>query len=290
MIKKLAIMRFPGGKAKAVTLSYDDGVKTDQRLISIMNQHGLKGTFNINANLFAEEGTTDSTPTRRMTYSEAKETYQKSGQEVAIHGLNHGFFTYMAKAVASYEVCEDRRRLEEMTGQVVRGMAYPFGAYTDELLEILRINEIAYSRTTRSHHGFHLPEEFLTWHPTCHHKDERLSELTEEFLAAQPGTSRQHNSMLFYLWGHSYEFENNQNWYVIEEFAEKIGGREDVWYATNMEIYQYVKAFQRLEFSVDQSKVYNPSCSDLWLVCNAWSGNETEAICVPAGKTAALPQ
>ena len=30
-------MRFPEGKSKALTLSYDDGVEQDKRLIQIMN-------------------------------------------------------------------------------------------------------------------------------------------------------------------------------------------------------------------------------------------------------------
>lgn len=38
-------MRFLGGKSKALTLSYDDGVKQDKRLIDIMKKNGLKGTF-----------------------------------------------------------------------------------------------------------------------------------------------------------------------------------------------------------------------------------------------------
>ena len=37
-------MRFPKGRAKALTLSYDDGTEQDIRLIRIMNQNGLKGT------------------------------------------------------------------------------------------------------------------------------------------------------------------------------------------------------------------------------------------------------
>lgn len=52
-------MRFPGGKSKALTLSYDDGVAQDIRLIEIMKKHGLKGTFNINSGLYAPEGTTN---------------------------------------------------------------------------------------------------------------------------------------------------------------------------------------------------------------------------------------
>ena len=42
-------MRFPGGAYKVVTLSYDDNVEEDVRLVEIMKKHGLKGTFNLNS-------------------------------------------------------------------------------------------------------------------------------------------------------------------------------------------------------------------------------------------------
>ena len=48
-------MKFKDGKSKALTLSYDDGVVQDIRLIDIMNKHGLKGTFNINSGLYFPE-------------------------------------------------------------------------------------------------------------------------------------------------------------------------------------------------------------------------------------------
>ena len=40
-------LRFPGGKTRALTFSYDDGVLQDRRLVGILNDHGLRGTFNI---------------------------------------------------------------------------------------------------------------------------------------------------------------------------------------------------------------------------------------------------
>ena len=46
------IMLFPETKRKVLTLSYDDGVEQDIRLVEIMKKHGLKGTFNISAGLF----------------------------------------------------------------------------------------------------------------------------------------------------------------------------------------------------------------------------------------------
>lgn len=36
---------FPGERHKALTLSYDDGRREDQRLVALLNQYGLKGTF-----------------------------------------------------------------------------------------------------------------------------------------------------------------------------------------------------------------------------------------------------
>ena len=44
---------FPGGKAKALTMSYDDGKVQDRRLIDIFNKYGIKGTFNLNYGQFS---------------------------------------------------------------------------------------------------------------------------------------------------------------------------------------------------------------------------------------------
>ena len=69
---------------------------------------------------------------------------------------------------------------------------------------------------------------------------------------------------MFYLWGHSFEFETGDNWEVIEEFAAFAGGHEDVWYATNIQLHDYVQAYRRLEFSVDGRQVYNPTVTELF--------------------------
>lgn len=87
---------------------------------------------------------------------------------------------------------------------------------------------------------------------------------------------------LFYLWGHSYEFNNDDNWNVIEDFASYIGNREDIWYATNIEICHYVKAFDSLHFGANGTFVYNPSAIDVYL--NDFSGE----VIVPAGETVKL--
>ena len=87
---------------------------------------------------------------------------------------------------------------------------------------------------------------------------------------------------LFYLWGHSYEFDNNNNWNVIEEFCEYVGGREDIWYVTNGEIFDYVKAYDNLEFSAQGTFVYNPSALTVYI--NYYGEN----LVVEPGKTIEL--
>ena len=84
---------------------------------------------------------------------------------------------------------------------------------------------------------------------------------------------------LFYLWGHTYEFERDDNWDVFEDFAKKIGGSDEVWYATNLEIYEYVEAYNRLEYFADGKTVYNPTLIDVWMYDN---GTVYE---IPSGKT-----
>lgn len=260
-------MRFPDGKPKAFTMSYDDGVETDIRLIEIMDRNGLKGTFNINSGLFAPEGTVYPKGEwhRRMTEKQVLEAYTNSGHEVAVHGYTHQFLEQLPKPFATAEVIDDKRRLEQLFGGAVRGMAYPYGTYSDSVVEILKNAGIAYSRTTISTGAFAVPTDWLRLPATCHHIDSRLMELCDSFVEMKVNWSPQ----LFYLWGHSYEFERDDNWEVIEKFAEKIGGREDIWYATNIEIYDYVAAFNQLRFNTDMTYAENPTATDLWFSYNS---------------------
>lgn len=255
-------MRFPGGKVKALTLSYDDGVEQDVKLIDIMKKHGLKGTFNLNSGRYAEEGTVypEGTIHRRMSKNDITELYMNSGMEVAVHGYTHPFLEQLPANLCTMDVLRDRETLEEQFDTIIRGMAYPFGTFSDEVIMCLRACGIVYSRTVISSHKFDMPKDWLKLEATCHHSDARLNELVDTFL----DDNKNRSPLLFYLWGHSYEFESDNNWHIIEEFAEKMGNRDDIWYATNIEIYDYADAFNRLVFGVDGKKVWNPTAYTLY--------------------------
>lgn len=273
-------LRFPGGLGKAFTMSYDDGVKQDVRLIQLMRENGVKGTFNLNSGVYAPEGVVYPAGQvhRRMTEKQCLATYTGDDIEVAVHASTHAFLEAVPTATAMMEVISDRAKLEKGFGRIVRGMAYPYGTLSDDVVELLRLAGIAYSRTVVSHRSFDLPTDWLRLSATCHHNDPALNELAEKFTLSAPNRE----PWLFYLWGHSYEFDGNDNWHVIEQFLKTTGHRDDVWYATNLEIYDYVQAFRALRLSVDGTLVQNPTSTDVWAL------RDGEILRIPAGATLRL--
>lgn len=257
-------MKFPGGKIKALTLSYDDGVVYDRTLIEIMQRYGMKGTFNVNSGSFA-----DTPGGRRLTAAEVKELYDSTGMEVAVHGLYHRRLSDLPDGVMAYEILKDRENLEALTGKLVRGMAYAYGSFSDKTVEVLRNSGIVYGRTTISTGTFDIPKDWLRLPATCHHRAENLMELADKFVNYEKSVADfpwRAKPQLFYLWGHSYEFNDNDNWYIIEKFGEKIARDDGIWHATNIEIYDYIAAYNSLVFSCDCNTVYNPSAKEIFLL------------------------
>lgn len=274
------IMLFPQGKTKAITFSYDDGPKEDRELVALFNKYNLKGTFNLNSQFLIERATNPND--NAVDYTEVPSLY--NAHEVAVHGLMHPFLEKLPVDAMMYEILKDRENLEKFSGQIVRGMAYPFGTYSDDVVRVAKDAGIRYSRTCEAHHDFKIDRDWLRMPSTCHHADERLFELADKFVNGNPLDSwMSTEGWLFYVWGHSYEFRTKEDWDRMEKFCATIAGKDDVWYATNLEIYNYVTAYDNLEYSLDMKKVYNPSALDIWI-----RHNEKETICIPSGKAVEL--
>lgn len=252
---------FPEGKAKALTMSYDDGKIEDIRLVELFNKYGIKGTFNLNYGLMCEDQTGQDHP--RIDKEQVKELY--AGHEVATHCTTHPTIARCPLSGVAEEIMEDRKGLEGLTGQLVRGHAYPNGSYSAEIKQLFRQLGIAYGRVVESIPNYELPADPLEWHPTCSHNDPELMKKAEFFA----NFKKRQYLKLMYVWGHSYEFDDKNNWNVIEEFCEYMGGREDIWYATNIEIIDYMAAARNLQFSATNEAVYNPNAQSVWLQLNS---------------------
>ncbi|NLG03282.1 MAG: polysaccharide deacetylase family protein [Clostridia bacterium] len=245
---------FPEGKKNALTFSYDDNQIYDRRLVGILNKNHLKGTFHLNSGTIGVQNEHD----QFLNWDEIKDLY--SGHEVACHGYHHPFFNQLTKGVLVEEILKDKETLEQVMGYPVRGMSYPFGCFSDEICDTARMLGIEYSRTVESTGNFNLPDDFLKWNPTCHHNAD-LQSLSETFLNPPSYASLQ----LFYIWGHSFEFEREHTWEMMEAFCEKVGQKDFVWYATNIEIKEYIEAARGLITTAKQDVIYNPSALDVYI-------------------------
>ena len=260
MGKRFDILQFPGSKNKVFTLSYDDGVLQDRRLIAILDRYGVKCTFNLGYGVLGYRSP-EGMPfdISKVEKEEVRELYRD--HEVGGHGLYHSDLGALKSPYCSYEINADKKGLEELTGYPLKTFAYPFGFFNEEVKTILKLNGYKGARTVRSTGTFELPKDPLELDPTCHHNDERLFDLAREFVEM-----KNLKPAMFYVWGHAYEFDKDDNWERIEKLLSYISQFQDViWFATNGEILDYLQAYEMLEYSVDGSLIYNPSCRDVFI-------------------------
>ena len=213
---------------KILTFSYDDGVQYDERLMEIFMRYGMRCTWNINSGLMSEKNVFQKGNATVHRLSPDKLVKLYGDHEIAVHMVTHPDPTALSKEKLYEEIADDKAALETLFKRPVVGMAYPFGRYNDEVVEAVRACGIRYARTVQSTRSFVMPTDLLRLPATCHHKDEELFALAEAFLKAPKD-----ENLLFYVWGHSYEFEEHQNWQRIEDFCKMMAGRDDIAYLDN---------------------------------------------------------
>ena len=252
---------WPGFRSKAVTFSYDDGMRNDRRLVELLNRHGLRGTFNLNSGKLSP----DDAPADMWNVRASETAVLYAGHEMAVHGLRHETWNVTLPAVAALDVARDRFAIEALAGHPVEGSAYPCGEHSKGMAAdaALRVAGIVHARVVARRTDFSVPEDFLDWHPTTHHAAPDAEALADRFLGApDPATAE---PALFYVWGHSFEFGAEEQWARMEALCARFDGREDVWPATNMEICRYVLAFRALRATLDGRTVENPTAVPLFL-------------------------
>lgn len=226
------------GKKKAFTFSFDDGVWQDEKAIKILDEYGLKATFNLNSSLL---GTRASVNMKRglvcrdkISPDRVREVYKN--HEVATHTLTHPNLTEETAPMITHQVEQDRLTLERITGRPVVGMAYPCGGVNndDRVAEVIKSTTgIKYSRTITSTHSFDLQTNLYRFNPSVYYTHvDKLFEMGEKFINLESD-----EPALFYVWGHTYEMDGEDiTWELFEKFCKLISGKKDVYYATNTEI------------------------------------------------------
>ena len=266
-------MRFPEWRSKAVTFSYDDGAKSDVKLAQILSKNGLKGTFNINSAWQTEWHSTD---------AEMKSELLDRGHEIAVHGKIHRAPSFARSIDTIRDVLDCREELEDRFGRIIRGYAYPDSGITRFINGIeystiknqLEAMGIAYARSLAGdNNNFLIPNDPHNWIPTAHHNNPSLNAWVDEFISMDVDSQYAGSRFprLLYIWGHSSEFDRDDNWSLIEGIAEKLGKATDVWAATNIEFIEYLNAFRSLITSAKGDRVYNPTLKTIYFVADGKS-------------------
>ena len=264
-------MLWPDGLKKALTFSYDDGVMQDLKLISLFRLYGLKATFNLNSAFF---GQIDSLirDGRTVDHSHVPEediSAVYAGFEAAVHTAHHPSLTQLSNPNVIDEIITDRAAIESLVGYPVRGMAYPFGTTDSRIKDLVRACGIVYSRGVATTGGYSLPDDAYDWSCSCHHND--LEPLIDPFV------NDERRLLLLSVWGHSYEFDQTAGWDRFEKQLARLGRKDDVWYATNIEIFDYLEAYRALRWTCDGSVVVNPSHQEIFIEADG------ETVCIPGG-------
>ncbi len=227
------------GKRKALTFSFDDGVRQDLRFMELLEKYGMKGTFNINSSFLGREGTLEregkTIPFGKVTENELNRLYEN--HEVAVHTLTHPNLTTLDEKEIIRQVEDDRLKLSYVVGYEVLGMAYPCGGVNndDRVAAVVKnYTGVRYARTITSTYSFNKQENLYRFNPTCYpHGDgkEKFMKLAQDFINA-----KSEEDMILYIWGHTFEFDIEDTWQDFEDVLKVLAGREDIFYGTNKEV------------------------------------------------------
>ncbi|WP_396169055.1 polysaccharide deacetylase family protein [Flavobacterium sp.] len=275
-------MLFPEGKNKALILSYDDGRTEDRQLVQLLNKYHLIGTFHLNSNKLGSKD--------YLNKEEIKNLFK--GHEVSVHSANHPNLPDQSKIDVISEIVEDRKELERLMEYPVRGMAYPFGNTNDAVIEAMDGLGMEYARTVGDTYTFEIPKEFLRWHPTMHQfakaywepnqPEKDAQEMARFYKVIEVFITTKELAVLD-IWGHSWEMGSDANkWSETEKFLKLLSDNSAIYYTAQIELVDYIKAFQNLKFSVNKKRVVNLSAIDLFLK------KENKTYKIPAGATISI--
>ena len=268
---------YPGYTSKAVVFNYDDAVRYDVELVELLNKYGIKCTFNlVGQNIKTNIGSrAPDKSSEEKIFEFVKSVYE--GHEISNHSMTHipacfdeGYVGHSSAGVklvgkSFEELIKDTldcpKYIKENLGADAIGIAWPQGYakqrsdYETKILPAITEAGLKYARAAENG-TFSLPEDWFQWNATCHHKD--AVKYTDSFVAL----NNSGDLKCFFIWGHSYEFENNKNnpelgWTMIEGVMQKLAAEKDIWKATNGDVYRYVEATKLVE--VTEKTVKNNS-------------------------------
>lgn len=233
-------MIMPGRDSLVVTTSWDDGTITDLKLAELLEEYGLKGTFYVSQAI-------DITPQKRDIAALDRKF------EIGAHSMSHPDLTEVSPSEAKKEIEGSKTYLEDMVGHDIAMFCYPYGRYNEEIKKMVKDSGFVAARACDLG-GFNLPQDPYQWHITLLATNGsplmalkicwmfrlwRVSALFDwESRAKLLFDLALEKGGIYHMYGHSAEFETNNEWGKLERVFKHFSNREGVKYMTNGELFR----------------------------------------------------
>ena len=244
------------GYKKYFTMSFDDGITQDARVIEILKKYNMPCTFNINTGLYGTDWSGwlsdySGKPVSHVRFTKVQvQSGIYKGFDVEVHTLTHpdladNYVKYGKNNVVN-EVKKDAENIAAITGVKPAGMAYPGGLESNTSDEVIRAilenTNVRFARlavNAKRPSKFEFPEYWMMWYPTVAMGNgfSTVNNYAKRFIAAE-ATDR---DLLFYVWGHAYELDLNDSWDEFEAFVKMMSEQKDIVFVTNAELYELFK-------------------------------------------------
>lgn len=248
---------YPGGKAKAFNITYDDGVTQDVRFVALLNRFGLKGTFNLNSQLMREGFVwthKNGMLVKRLTMDKALINYR--GHEIGSHTLTHPSLGDLPDAEIKRQMRNDKADLETTLGVEVKGFALPFSFFDENCERIAKQSGFEYARISEFSLSYKPCTDYYRWKTGVYH-------IMPEFLPFVDGFFETDEELaVCQIVGHSYDLDALHLWDIMEDICRKVSREMDVWSCTNLELVRYLKAMEQAQITEDA--ICNHSEMELW--------------------------
>ena len=238
-----------------VTTSWDDGDPLDLKLAETLSEYGIRGTF-YHSTHNCERAVMALADVRRLS-----ERFEIGG-----HSLTHPDLRKLGPQGLHREIRDGKRELEDALGKSTDMFCYPKGRYNARVRQAVVDAGYLGARTTRTF-LFDLPRDpwlmpttlwardfpWWFWYPHCLRSRSwpGLKELVCRGVG-KPWWELAHvlldhvlaHGGVWHLWGHSWEIEERGLWTDLRKLFERVGGRDDVVYATNGEVVRMAAAYR----------------------------------------------
>lgn len=294
---------FPGFVRKSVSFTMDDGwLAHDSKFLSIVRPAGIKGTFNLYCadratpeeykTLYEGYEIANHSKYHPLAFvdgneyvvsddphnPETNESYTLENPVIYKSGITEGLY-FFTKSVQDgnprrwFKICdaesyfkfsrESRQELEQVFGQgSVKSFVWPYCEQENKkLFELLSndgYNSIRKTGEIGDTTDFDLPADRMRWSYNATNRS--LLSIMEKYENFEDD-----GRLKFFCFGvHASDFERDNNWCELEEFAAKYGNRPcDFYYATVSDILEYEDAVKALR--VTDCEMINESNVTLYI-------------------------